>query len=179
MKKYKVLLFSILALLTLSVPLCAQNLTFYPRTDTFVFDKAGEITSWDGSDSANPPYPYSMGSVNLSSPFPGIDIPFQLGYLNNGFLQPCDPIAWEAKVWVIGDGTHKGDTYTLSGSTACPYFTGEYGASGNSYNIADSFSVVATYVRNFIKTCGHGHCIVLPKDTLSGGTGVAQQKEIE
>ena len=141
------------------------------------------ITSWDGSDPANPPYPYAMGAVCLTTQCgggygSGIEIPFQLGYLNNGYLNPCNPITLSAKTWVIGDGTHNGDTFIVTGSALCPYFTGEYGTSGNSYNILDGFSVTVQYVRTFYKSCGRTGCHTFPRDTLQGGTGVAQQTEI-
>jgi hypothetical protein len=159
-------------LLALAVGASAQ--TFSPRTDAFAFDATTAITSWDGSDPANPPYPYEMGSVNINTPS-GIDIPWQLGYLNNGYLVPCDPIAWGSKIWVIGNGTHNGDTYILPGSATCSYFTGEYGTSGNSANILDGFSVAVKYTRQFHTSCGRGGCHTVPVDTLQGGTGTAQQ----
>ena len=156
----------------MSMPLFAQ--TFYPRTDTFAFDKTNAITSWNGSDPANPPYPYEMGSVSLGNQS-GIAIPFQLGYLNNGDLEPCDPITWGAKTWIIGNGTHSGDTYTLPGSAACPYFTGEYGTSGNSSKTHDSFSVTVTYVRTLRRVCYRGGCTTQVTDTEQGGMGTAEQ----
>ena len=170
-----------LLFLLMSTAMFAQ--TFSPRTDTFVFNNQSAITSWDGSDPANPPYPYGMGAVCLTSICgggygSGIEIPFQLGYLNNGFLSPCNALTFSGKTWVIGDGTHNGDTYVITGSTLCPYFTGEYGTSGNSYNILDGFSVSVKYVRNFQRLCGRTGCHLFPVDMLQSGTGVAQQTEI-
>src|ERR1700758_1822376 len=132
--------FITLAVLAVACCLPSYAQTFSARTDTFVFDKTSAITSWNGSA----PYPYHMGAVILTGPNgPGIIIPFELGYLNNGYLVPCDPIAWSAKTWVIGTGANNGDTYVVSGSTTCPYFTGEYGTSGNSADVLDGFSVTA------------------------------------
>jgi hypothetical protein len=160
--------------LALSVSMFAQ--TFQPRSDTFVFDSRGLINSWDGSDPANPPYPYAMGSINLTTP--GIVVPWELGYLNNGYLVPCDPIVYGPITWVIGDGTHSGDTYTKPGATTCPYFTGEYGSSGNSWNILDGFSVTVTYVRQFVRSCYRGRCHNYVNDVLQGGNGTLSQTEI-
>jgi hypothetical protein len=170
-----------IAVLLLSGISIAQ--TFSPRADSFVFNAQSAITSWDGSDPANPPYPYAMGVVCLTTQCgggygSGIEIPFELGYLNNGFLNPCNAITFSPKTWIIGDGTHNGDTFVVTGSTLCPYFTGEYGTSGNSYNILDGFNITATYVRQFFKSCSRYGCRLVPRDTLSGGIGVAQQTEI-
>jgi hypothetical protein len=151
--------------------------TFSPRTDTFTFDNTSSIVSWDGSDPNNPPYPYEMGFVDLGNQ-PGIGIPWQLGYLNNGYLVPCNPLVWGSDTWVVGDGTHNGDTYTRPASTSCPYFTGEYGTSGNSSNILDSFSVVVKYVRTIRRVCSRGGCHNNITDTLVGGTGEAVQSYI-
>ena len=145
-------------------------------SNTFVFNNTSQITSWDGSDPANPPYPSEMGAVSLNSSFGGgygsaIDVPFQLGYLNNGYLSPCNPIAFGPKTWTVGNGTHTGDTFTVSGSTTCPYFTGEYGTYENSNNRLDGFSVTATYVRTAHTACRFGRCTAYYTDTLQGGTG--------
>jgi hypothetical protein len=166
-----------LAVLLLSFACVAQTSGLYPpQSTTFTFDQTTAITSYNGSDPANPPYPDDMGSVNLSNPNPGIDVPWQLSYLNNGYLQPCDPLQWGAKVWILGDGTHAGDKYTLSAVTSCPYFTGEYGSYGDSTNILDGFSVTATYVRSFVRSCGrYNICHTFPVDKLQGGTGEVTQ----
>ena len=165
------------AVLLLTLAAVASAQTFYPRTDDFGFDKTTAIISWHGSDPANPPYPYEMGSVALGSQ-PGIVIPWQLGYLNNGYLVPCNPLVWGNDTWIIGDGTHNGDTYTRPASTTCPYFTGEYGTSGNSSNILDGFSVTVKYVRTISQVCGRGGCHKVITDTLQGGMGTAQQSLI-
>jgi hypothetical protein len=174
---------SVLPLLFLLLVTSVLAQTFSPRTDTFAFNNQSAITSWNGSDPSNPPYPYGMGAVCLTTQCgggygSGIEIPFELGYLNNGFLSPCDPITFSPKTWVIGDGTHSGDAFIVTGSTLCPYFTGEYGSSGNSGNILDGFSVTVKYVRQFQRFCGRTGCHNLPVDTLQSGTGVAQQTEI-
>jgi hypothetical protein len=152
-------------------------------SNTFVFNANSQITSWDGSDPANPPYPYEMGAVSLNSSFgsgygSAIDVPFQLGYLNNGYLSPCNPIAFGQKVWTIGNGTHTGDTFTVSGSTTCPYFTGEWGTYENSNNRLDGFSVTATYVRTSHTACRYGRCTTYYTDTLQGGSGTVTDSTI-
>jgi len=168
----------------------AQN---YPVhiSDTFSFDGTTAIIAYDGVTPANPPngaqaqFPYYMGAVELNNVgISGISVPYDLndsrgyGYLNNGYLQPCDGVAWGAKTWTIGDGTHAGDTYQVSASTTCPYFTGEYGTYENSNNRLDGFNVTATYVRTFVRTCGRYRCTTNPKDTLQGGTGTITEWDI-
>jgi hypothetical protein len=158
----------------------AQTLSF---SDAFVFNSASQITSWNGSDPANPPYPGEMGYVSLNRSFGGgygsaIDVPFQLGFLNNGYLSPCDPIAFGPRKWTIGDGTHSGDTFNVSGSTTCPYFTGEYGTYDNSNNRLDGFSVTASYVRTVHTSCRYGRCTTYYTDTLQGGTGIVTDSTI-
>lgn len=105
------------------------------------------ITAWDDVPNA---YPQNMGAVCLvNAPGDGygssIEVPFQLGYLNNGQLDPCNLLAMQPKVFTKGDGTHDGDTYTQSGATTCPYFTGEYGTYLNSNNRLEGFSVTVNY----------------------------------
>jgi hypothetical protein len=153
------------------------------RSNTFVFNANSAIISWDGSDPASPPYPYNMGAVSLQHSFGGgygsaILVPFQLGYLNDGDLSPCDTIQWDAKVWTSGDGTHDGDTYTQAGKTSCPYFTGEYGTYNDSNNKLDGFSVVASYVHTKYTTCGRYSCKTSFKDVLEGGTGTITETAI-
>lgn len=152
-------------------------------SETFAFNGNSQITSWNGSDPANPPYPDEMGAVSLNSSFGGgygsaIDVPFQLGFLNNGYLSPCNPIAFGPKTWTVGNGTHSGDVYTVSGSTTCPYFTGEYGNYDNSNNRLDGFSVTATYVHNGHTSCRYGRCVTYYIDVLKGGTGVVTDSTI-
>jgi len=168
-----------LLLLVMSSLSFAQQADFQPRSDTFTFNAQSSITTWDGSDPANPPYPYHMGSVNLTNPFPGINVPFELGYLNNGGLEPCDPLAWGTKTWIIGTGTKTGDSYVIPASTTCPYFTGEYGTYLNSENFLDGFNILVAYIRTFHTVCGRFvGCHQVPSDAVSGGTGTVTQTDI-
>ena len=176
----KVIALAVLALSLLAVSAKAQAV---PASDTFTFNSSSQITSWNGSDPANPPYPYEMGAVSLTSSFGGgygsaIDVPFQFGFLNNGYLSPCNPIAFGPKTWIVGNGTHSGDVYSVSGSTTCPYFTGEYGNYDNSNNLLDGFSVVATYVHTGHTSCRYGRCITYYIDVLRDGTGTITETTI-
>jgi hypothetical protein len=159
---------------------CTSRAQANPPVNNFTFDGSSAIVSWNGSDPANPPYPGDMGAVSLTSAFgspgSGIEVPFQLGYLNNGFLVPCNAITWGPKVYTTGDGTNIGDKYTISGSTDCPYFTGEYGDYQNSKNRHDSWSVVAVYkVTNKQISCRYGRCTTRYTITLQGGTGTVTE----
>jgi len=145
------------------------------------------ITSYDGNTPANPPdgaqaqFPYHMGSVELSNAgISGISVPFELGYLNNGDLEPCDPGQWGAKNWIVGDGSlNTPGTYTVTASTTCPYFTGEWGTYLNSNNRLDGFNVTATYTREIVPSCGRFGCRGFhPVDTLQGGTGTITEWDI-
>jgi hypothetical protein len=98
----------------------------------------------------------------------------KLGFLNSGDLGDCLKITnWGPRVFTSGDGKHAGDTFTVSGSTTCPYYTGEYGGASN--NLLDGFSVVASYVVKQNKSCGNGHCIYYFTYPLTGGTGTVQE----
>ena len=183
-----------IALLIVAVFLCAVSVKAQTvRSDTFLFAAPStptatceQITSWDGTDPAIPPYPYDMGSICLStgdgaptSPGSGIFVPFQLGYLNNGDLAGCDAIVWQPKVWVAGDGTHAGDKYTISGSTTCPYYTGEYGPDSPSAHLLDGFSVVADYTMVQKRACPRFRpCYYYLVGVLQGGEGVVEETEL-
>jgi hypothetical protein len=176
----KLLLAAVVMLLGLAGVSRAQTVV---RSDTFEFDRTQAIISWDGSNPADPPYPYEMGSISLNSALgggygAGIDVPWQLGYLNNGFLQACNPIAFGPKVWTIGDGTQTGDAFNVSGSTTCPYYTGEYGPDSPSANLLDGFSVTANYTVIKHVSCRYGRCITYYSNVLQGGTGTVQETTI-
>jgi hypothetical protein len=170
------LIWAIAVLASLSaIPAAAQNRSNGGFSDTFTFDGHSQITEWNSVPNA---YPYDMGSVSLLSSFGGsygsaIDVPSELGYLNNGFLAPCDPMVFSLKVWTIGDGTHIGDAFTQHSTTTCPYFTGEWGTYLNSNNRLDGFSVDASYV--YVKgprTCPRFKpCYYPVVVTLAGGSG--------
>lgn len=166
----------------------AQTVT---KSDTFTFTtgavisryalppSCGAITEWDGVTNA---YPEEMGGVCLSIPGgygASIDVPFQLGYLNDGYLSPCDPISnWSAKTFTLGDGTHNGDVFTVTGSTTCPYFTGEYGTDYNSNNRLEGFSVTASYTVFKYASCYRGRCSTMTEYFLTGGTGMVTDSTI-
>jgi hypothetical protein len=158
-----------------AIPAAAQDRSHGGFSDQFTFDGTGAVVTWNGVANA---YYGDMGSVSIQSQFGGgygsaIDVPWQLGYLNNGFLSPCDPMVPSAKVWTIGDGTHIGDAFTQHFATTCPYFTGEWGSYNNSTNRLDSFSVDANYV--YVKgprTCPRFKPCYYPiVVTLAGGSG--------
>lgn len=176
----KLILAVIVMLSLFAVQVRAQTVVL---SDTFAFDNNSQITSWNGSDPANPLYPGEMGAVSLTSSFGGgygsaIDVPWQFGFLNNGYLSPCNPIVFGPKTWTAGNGTHSGDVYNVSGSTTCPYFTGEYGNDYNSENRLDGFSVTATYVHTVHTSCSRGRCVNYFIDTLQGGTGTVTDSTI-
>jgi hypothetical protein len=149
-----------------------------PSSDTFTFggstSTCASITSWNGDPNI---YALDRGAVCLHSSVGGgygsaIEVPFQLGFLNNGFLVPCDPFTF-TKAWTSGDGTHDGDTFTLTGATTCPYFTGEYG--GYSDNLLDGFSVVASYTHVAHSYYYRGRKYTYFTDVLEGGTGMVSE----
>jgi hypothetical protein len=168
-------LLATLALLVMSaIPAAAQDRSQGGFSDQFTFDANSLITTWNGVTNA---YPYAMGSVslvNVNYYGSGIDVPFQLGYLNNGELLSCLPMNFGPQIWTIGTGTAVGDTFFQSSTTTCPYYTGEYETYLNSNNRLDGFSVVAKYVYVLsnkricprFKPCYYP---IIPK--LAGGTG--------
>jgi hypothetical protein len=162
--------------LALAIPSHAQS-TYPVPTASFTFGPGtvcSTITSWNGNPNA---YPYEMGGICLSQGDPSggpgsyIDVPFQLGFLNNGYLADCNSIAWQSKVFTQGDGTHAGDSYTIAGSTTCPYYTGEYGTYQDSNNRLDGFNVVASYTIQQFRSCSRYGCHYYLKSVLTGGTG--------
>jgi hypothetical protein len=99
----------LLALLAESAPSArAQTVVL---SDDFTFSgtsPCSSVTSWNGDPNA---YPYEMGSIclNQGDSYGGygsfLDVPFQLGFLNNGYLAGCNPLSWGPKAFTIGDGT--------------------------------------------------------------------------
>ena len=151
-------------------------------SDNFTFNgttPCSSITSWNGNQNA---YPEDMGSICLTQgdSYGGygsfLDAPFQLGFLNNGYLAGCDPLAWGPKVFTIGNGTHNGDAFTVTGSTTCPYYTGEYG--GASDNELVGFKVVANYTVVQHRSCYRGRCITYFTNVLQGGNGTVEETQI-
>jgi len=135
------------------------------KSDTFTFGSAGvigttqssncsSITAWDNVVDA---YPQDMGVACFNfypNPYSGMEIPWQLGYPNNGFLLDQTPFTWAPMVWTSST------TYTQTGTAA---YTG-YGAG---VVVTVNTNVVVTYR----KYCWRG-CHYFPVYTLTGGTGV-------
>jgi hypothetical protein len=148
-----------------SYPVPSASFTFGPGAT------CSTITSLNGA-----PTEQSAGiCLHQGDPLGGygsfIDVPFELGFLNEGYLAGCDPIAFGPKVYTLGDGTHAGDKFTVSGSTTCPYYTGEYGAYLDSDHRLDGFSVTANYIISTSRVCGRFGCHTYLTTTLTGGTG--------
>lgn len=156
-------------------------------SDTFTFGgpvgvaSCSNIATWDGSATT---YAEDMGAIclNQGDTYGGygsfLDVPEQLGYLNGGYLAGCNPIAFGPKVFTVGDGTHSGDAFTVSGSTTCPYYTGEWGTYENSNNRLDGFSVVANYTVVQHRSCYRGRCVTYFTNVLQGGSGVVTDSTI-
>jgi hypothetical protein len=134
------------------------------------------ITSWNGDSTI---YPEDRGAICLyqGSPSGGygayLSVPWQLGFLNNGFLEGCDPLKWDSKVFTIGNGTHAGDAFTVAGSTTCPYYVCEYGCATSDYLVG--WSVVASYTVIQRKSCNLGRCVTYLTNVLTGGTGTVEE----
>lgn len=80
--------------------------------------RCASMTSWNGIPATDPnnPFPLNMGDICLDiypAVYTDIEVPFQLGFPNNGFLQQCSPTVWQPKV-DNGDGTAT-QTFTASG----------------------------------------------------------------
>jgi hypothetical protein len=149
-------------------------------SDNFTFNgttPCSNITQWNGVPNAYP----DMGSIclNQGDEYGGygsfLDVPFELGFLNNGYLAGCDPLVWDPKTFTIGDGTHNGDAFTVAGKTTCPYYTGEYGGSSNTLSVG--FSAVASYTVVQHRSCYRGSCITYFTSVLTGGTGTVKETQ--
>lgn len=125
-------------------------------------------TSWNGDSTT---YAQDMGAIcfNQADPDSGptnasyLDVPWQLGFPNNGFLDSCNGLSWGPKRYTTGDGTHTGDSYTESASTTCPYQSTPTQTVG--------FSFTATYSIVKHQSCRYGRCFTWYVSTLLGGSG--------
>jgi len=180
-------LFAVLATLALLVvghfalPAHAQGTGYFAPSATFAFGPGApcsSITEWNGDPNA---YPDEMGAVCLyqGDPYGGpgsfLSAPFQLGFLNNGYLAGCNSLTWQAKVFTKGDGTHVGDTYTQIGATTCPYYTGEYGTFQNSDHRLVGWNVVANFTIVAHRSCTRYGCRTFLSSALTGGTGTVEE----
>ena len=174
--------FAVLALLVVGTTLSAQSVV---KSATFTFGSPASstatcfpITSWNGVPDA---YPEDMGAMcpNQGDPNGGygsfLDVPFQLGFLNNGYLAGCNPLTWGQKTFTTGDGTHAGDAFTQPAITSCPYYTGEYGGSSN--NLSVGWSIVANFTVVKHTYCGRYGCHSFLSNVLTGGTGMVSETQ--
>lgn len=174
MQKLSAVALLALALLV-AVPSFAQGT--YPIPSTAFTFGPGYGSAATCSVVAFPDYSTYSGWIclNQGDPIGGygsyLDVPFQLGYLNNGYLAGCNPLTWQPKVFTVGDGTHNGDVFSVAGATTCPYYTGEYGTYDDSNNRLDGFNVVANYVVIQHRSCYRGRCTTYFTNTLQNGTG--------
>jgi hypothetical protein len=156
-------LIAVLALLLFSGIAAGQTATFAFGSGT----PCEPITQWNGVPNA---YPDAMGAICLTQgdPYGGygsyLDIPFQLGFSNDGYWAGCNPITWGPKVFTIGNGTHTGDAFTVNGSTSCP----TYGANAG-------FTVVVNYTVMAYRSCNRGRCVNSYVNSVTNGTGEAYQ----
>jgi hypothetical protein len=175
-KLYAVL--AILALFVVGAPAVkAQSVV---KSATFTFGPAVTttatcfpVTMWNGVTNA---YPEDMGAI---CPYQGdsyggygsfLSVPWQLGFLNNGYLAGCNPMIWGQKTPTNGDGTHAGDTFTQPATTTCPYYTTPNGVSVG-FNIVGNFTVVKH------TSCGRYGCRSFLSNVLTGGTGVVEETQ--
>lgn len=129
------------------------------QTATFSFgalgsDNCSAITAWNGVPNG---YPEEMGEICFNlypNPYSGMEIPWQLGFPNNGFLENQTPFTWGPMVYTGST------TYTQTGTAA---YTG-YGA-GVRVNVQANFSVTAH------RTCYRGVCRTYTVAALNGGDG--------
>jgi hypothetical protein len=154
---------------------------FVPTSATFSFTAPTHnavcevITSWNGVPNA---YPQDMGAVCFNGDNgygSSLFVPSELGFLNNGFLSPCDAIAWDPKNFTLGDGTHSGDLFSVHGSAACPYFVDEYGADVSHFLV--SFTVDANYqvvIKTVYSPRSHRYVSTLGYALLGGSGEVTQ-----
>lgn len=91
-----------------------------------------------------------------------LDLPESLGFPNNGYLDCETVITWGSKVWVIGDGTHAGDSYTITGTTSCPQWNGT-----TNINVTEYRRMVAH------RYCRYSVCKTSLIDTMENGFGTA------
>ena len=156
-----------------AVPARAQTIVL---SATFTFGSTvtcSNITSWNGGSTA---YPEDMGSIcpNQGDLYGGygsfLDVPWQLGFLNNGYLAGCNPLTNGQKTFTSGDGTHNGDTFTWPASTTCPYYTTAGG-------LSVGFSIVGSFTVAKHQSCRYGRCITWFTNVLNSGTGIVEETQ--
>lgn len=116
----------------------------------------------------------ACGSVQLTGQgtTAGIDIPWYLGFPNNGFLLQDCTLTYSAIQFnprpdgTMSDGSKVGDTW---------YFTATTGTSCTGYASGVTFSVTTNWTTTLVKPyCGRGGCATNYSYQLTGGSGVAQ-----
>lgn len=110
-------------------------------------------TSWNGVN-----YPNENGDVCFSGQptLTGIEIPYQLGVPNNGYLlNSCTATFGEPQ----GSWARAGNTFTIAGSASC------------TYNVSFTFTQNYT-VTNVHESCYRGPCTIYMNYMVTGGSGV-------
>ena len=114
-------------------------------------------TSWNGTS-----YPDNGEfCINYEATVSGITIPYELGFPNNGYLLQSCTMSFGAPVYTNGNGTHAGDTFSISGAAVCK----------------DNVNIT-TFTQNFVvtkvvTTCRYGRCLTDVDYSLVGGSGTA------
>lgn len=154
--------------LAILMSLALASVFAHAQTATFTFGavlasngECTEVTSWNGVTDA---YPEDMGSIcfNLGEyPYSGMEIPWQLGFPNNGFLLDQTPFTYSAPFNVVGGLHTNGGTFQETGVAA---YAG-YGQ-GVTVSVLLNFSVTVT------KWCRFGRCNYLTTYNVTGGSGV-------
>lgn len=125
---------------------------------TILSNNCSAITAWNGITDA---YPQDMGTVCFNfypNPLSGMDIPWQLGFPNNGLLPNETPFTWGAQLFNSGNATTNGSTFSQYGTA----FYSDYGV---------TVSVTANFLVHVSKSCNRGVCRTYVTNTLTGGTG--------
>jgi hypothetical protein len=122
------------------------------------------ITEWNGVVDA---YPADMGEVCFNfgeNPYSGMEIPWQLGFPNNGYLLENTPFTWAPPVFTNGNATTDGSTYHQAGVAA---YTG--------YGAGVTVSVTVNFTVHVHKACRYSVCRTYLTDTATGGAGMVSQ----
>ena len=122
--------------------------------------RCANITSWTPSG----PFLPDSGEICLAlypAVYTSIEIPFQLGFPNNGYLQGCEPTVWGPLVW------QNGGSQNVAGSTAIQTFV----ASGCYDGGNTTVTATVKYVVVSFRSCGRTGCRTFYGNQVTGGSG--------
>ena len=123
------------------------------------FAGIADMLSWNGTACPGGPYCQEMGAITFSAQptRSDIDIPFQLGFPNDGYLQGCSIVYGQPQgAWIV-----TGNAFTISGTGGSCYDGGN-----TTFTFTQNYVVTRTFV-----SCYRGSCLNNIDYQMTGGGG--------